>query len=163
MVSQAYGLQREGLSGQPLKNDRTWDYLCEFMCLLRGDLLLKEKTMGIRCKYLIVIGLVTIVVLSACSRVASKTGPLAPTYQWYYMPLIQGNAYPGITPTPAPGSNIDLVQYTIQDGDTLMAIAEKFKVTVQDIATTNQISDTRIIYPGEIIVIPVLKESKPAP
>ncbi|MBN1657961.1 MAG: LysM peptidoglycan-binding domain-containing protein [Anaerolineae bacterium] len=54
---------------------------------------------------------------------------------------------PTITPTP--------IIYVIQKGDTLIPIARKFGVTVQEIQDANGISDPRRLSVGQEIIIPV--------
>ena len=45
--------------------------------------------------------------------------------------------------------------YVVQAGDTLYAIALRFGVTVADIAVTNNLSNTNLIFVGQRLVIPV--------
>jgi LysM repeat protein len=44
-------------------------------------------------------------------------------------------------------------QYIIQPGDTLASIAAKFGVTVQSLATANNISNLDLIYAGKVLII----------
>lgn len=44
--------------------------------------------------------------------------------------------------------------YVIQSGDTLMKIARKFGVTVQQLQAANKITNPDRIYPGQVLVIP---------
>lgn len=46
------------------------------------------------------------------------------------------------------------MQYVVQQGDTLQAIAQKFGTTVDAIARANNISDPNVIYAGQVIIIP---------
>ena len=43
--------------------------------------------------------------------------------------------------------------YTVQAGDTLSGIAQRFNTTYQKIASDNQISDPNLIYPGQVLKI----------
>lgn len=52
-------------------------------------------------------------------------------------------------------------QYTVQPGDTLYRIAQRFGVTVDEIVRLNNISDPNLIFPGQVLLIPVT--STPAP
>jgi LysM repeat protein len=45
-------------------------------------------------------------------------------------------------------------EYTVQDGDTLGAIAVQFGVTVDAIVEANNIADPNLIVPGESLIIP---------
>ena len=54
------------------------------------------------------------------------------------------------------GSSAATVAYVVQAGDTCMAIASRYHVTVQEIAERNRIpADCSSILPGEILEIPV--------
>ncbi len=44
--------------------------------------------------------------------------------------------------------------YTVQEGDTLSAIAERFNTTVEAIAEANNITDPNLIYVGQVLTIP---------
>jgi spore germination protein len=55
---------------------------------------------------------------------------------------------PVTTPSPAPR------QYTVQSGDTLWRIAQRFGVTVEQIVQLNNISDPNRIFPGQVLLIP---------
>lgn len=46
------------------------------------------------------------------------------------------------------------IQYVVKSGDTLTAIALKYGVTVQQIATLNQIANVNLIYVGQVLLIP---------
>ena len=55
---------------------------------------------------------------------------------------------PRATPTPSP------VIYTVQAGDVLSAIADRFGVTVEDIVAANNIADPDILSVGQELEIP---------
>ncbi|MBI5929420.1 MAG: LysM peptidoglycan-binding domain-containing protein [Chloroflexi bacterium] len=59
---------------------------------------------------------------------------------------------PPTNPTPAPPTTG--TTYTVQRGDTLSAIARRFGVTVQAIASANNIANPNLIYPGQVLNIP---------
>jgi murein DD-endopeptidase MepM/ murein hydrolase activator NlpD len=60
----------------------------------------------------------------------------------------------GGTPTPGP------VTYTVQPGDFLGKIAQSYGITAEELAEANNLNIyTSIIYPGDILVIPVAPES----
>lgn len=50
-------------------------------------------------------------------------------------------------------SNTQTVTYTVQKGDTLSEIAEKFDTTVDELATLNRIQDVNTIYIGQVLVV----------
>ncbi len=73
------------------------------------------------------------------------------------------------TPTPLPeglprGTRIE---YTVQSGDTLAAIAQEFNSTVEDIIDVNELEDPNAIFVGQILIIrvnlvtPVPTEAQP--
>ena len=49
----------------------------------------------------------------------------------------------------------DAIEYTVKAGDTLWAIARRYNTTVSAIVEQNQIKNPDLIYPGEVIKIPV--------
>lgn len=46
------------------------------------------------------------------------------------------------------------VTYTVQPGDTLFQIAQRFGTTVQSLVQANNITDPDLIYPGQVLTIP---------
>lgn len=59
---------------------------------------------------------------------------------------------------PAPPACPGGFLYTVQPGDTLFAIAQKFGVSLQDLIASNpQIKDPSLIFPGQVICIPAVK------
>lgn len=49
---------------------------------------------------------------------------------------------------------MELVQYTVRNGNTLFAIAQFFRTTVEDILRYNNIQNPSMIYPGQVLNIP---------
>ncbi len=66
---------------------------------------------------------------------------------------------PGRTPTPTPVGGI---RYTVQPGDTLSSIAQRFGITVEALVLANGLSDPNYIFVGQVLVIPGVF-STPAP
>lgn len=59
-----------------------------------------------------------------------------------------------------PASSSSPATYTIQPGDTLFHIAQRFGLTTQALATANNIANTNLIYVGKVLTIP---SGNPAP
>jgi len=57
------------------------------------------------------------------------------------------------TPTPGPFS------YTVQPGDYPASIAEQFGVTVEELLSANNLTIDAIIYPGDVLLVPVSPNS----
>jgi len=65
-----------------------------------------------------------------------------------------------------PGDFADEVEYVVKTGDTLLAIAADFNVSVWDIARRNGIWNINLIFPGDVLIIPGAAdpgEEPPAP
>jgi LysM repeat protein len=57
----------------------------------------------------------------------------------------------GGTPCAAPGN---WVQYTVEDGDSLGALATETGVTVQEIVNANCLTDPNALYTGQVLFLP---------
>ncbi len=53
-----------------------------------------------------------------------------------------------------PPTNTQTITYTVQSGNTLSEIAQRYGTTVQEIASINGISNPNLIFPGQIFRIP---------
>lgn len=64
----------------------------------------------------------------------------------------------GVSPTQAPNPNCPVppgwIQYTIEDGDSLGALAGATAVTVQDIVSANCLTDPDTLFTGQVIYLP---------
>lgn len=69
---------------------------------------------------------------------------------------------PPPAPTPAP-TNSTATTYTVQRGDYLSAIAQRFGVTTAAIAAANNLANPSLIYAGQVLVIPGADGGLPAP
>ena len=78
---------------------------------------------------------------TATTTPSPETNPGTPT---------AGAARAQASPTPAGGP----IEYEIQPGDTLVAIAARFDTTVMAIVELNGIEDPALIFPGDVIRIP---------
>lgn len=66
------------------------------------------------------------------------------------LPAVSASPTPSPTPTPTPIPQT----YTVQPGDTLRDIAERFDVTVEDLAAKNGIPDPNNIFAGQKLELP---------
>jgi len=54
---------------------------------------------------------------------------------------------------PAPPTSSDPLLYTVQEGDTLGAIAQLYDLSIEDLMAVNSLSDPNTIHPGQTLVI----------
>ncbi|HEX5788304.1 MAG TPA: LysM peptidoglycan-binding domain-containing protein, partial [Woeseiaceae bacterium] len=59
------------------------------------------------------------------------------------------SAGPAVAPVAAHGGTTRKVRYTVRTGDSLYVIAQKFRVTVQQISSWNNIDSGKILRPGQ--------------
>lgn len=87
-----------------------------------------------------------------------QAGPVAQPTAVQVVPIV-------VTATPAPGTPLDPgnssgptsrgpTQYTVQQGDTLTKIAQKFGTTVNDIMRVNGLTSANYIRAGQVLNIP---------
>ena len=67
-----------------------------------------------------------------------------------------------VRPVPAPAPSSETVEYQIQPGDTLWAIARLYRTSVSSIVQENGIANPAFIYPGEVIRIAVQDDASEA-
>ncbi|HEU4849520.1 MAG TPA: LysM peptidoglycan-binding domain-containing protein [Terrimesophilobacter sp.] len=79
--------------------------------------------------------------------------------------LTSGAAPPAAAPPAStPPASTGITRYTIMKGDTISAIAARFKVSTQSVLSANGLGWSSIIYPGQSVVIPGQPAAtKPAP
>lgn len=53
--------------------------------------------------------------------------------------------------------------YTVQPGDTLMAITLRYNLSLADIAQANNLSDSNLIFPGQQLTLPDISRGVPVP
>lgn len=56
---------------------------------------------------------------------------------------------------PAPAPQGELAKYTIQPGDSLIRIASKAKVSLEDLLKVNSFTKASVIHPGQVISLPI--------
>ena len=100
-----------------------------------------------------------IVLLAACAASTAEQTPVLATataglHAASPVAALQAAAAPPtVTPT-RPTASPTPVHYTVQEGDTLFAIALNYGVTLEAIAAANQIDNPELIHPGQVLVIP---------
>jgi LysM repeat protein len=67
----------------------------------------------------------------------------------------QDTLLPSPTPLPTNLSRGTKIEYSVQLGDSLLAIANKFNSTVEEIKDENDIENENEIFPGQVLIIPV--------
>ncbi|HRF96424.1 MAG TPA: LysM peptidoglycan-binding domain-containing protein, partial [Aggregatilineales bacterium] len=100
---------------------------------------------------------------SAPQVVVATTQPLPTSTQAVMMPPVELSPVPialNITPTPNP-SRFDLPpqgmqEHTVQAGDTLSSIAERYGTTLESLLAVNQLINPNILSIGQVIQLPQL-------
>ena len=82
---------------------------------------------------------------------AEENGQVAPAVS---KPAVGPNPAPSVKPAPIEQKSESYTLYTVKSGDTLYEIALKYKVTWQEIATLNGISNQNALTVGSKIKIP---------
>jgi hypothetical protein len=59
------------------------------------------------------------------------------------------------SPLPQPPEKENHLSYTVKSGDNLWSIAQRYGISVQEIAALNGITNVDLIYPGQVFKIPV--------
>ena len=141
---------------------------------------LESCRMFVRKAFILIFALVCVFSLAACSRLAaqgspwslsreetpSASGPIPTAAPLEMTPVIQ--IRPNYTPTPdsphpIPGLRKDPEQYTVQPGDTLMQIANRYGVTVEQIVEANQLANPDLLEVGQLLEIPAPPPGDPGP
>ena len=65
--------------------------------------------------------------------------------------------------SPAPSAPAATTRYTVQSGDTLGGIGQKYGIDYHEIASANGISNPNLIYAGQVLVIPGANAPAPNP
>jgi LysM repeat protein len=108
--------------------------------------------------FALALALILLLTCAACASTAGKQPTVTTTAAAVHVTnapaadstavAASGTALP--TPSPLPVPRL----YSVQEGDTLFDIAQKFDVTVESIVALNQISDPALIRPGQMLYIP---------
>lgn len=104
----------------------------------------------------------TITAAPVVSVVTPVAPPVAPPTPTAAPPPVPTTAAPAPAPTTAAPTSSSLT-YTIQSGDTLAAIADRFNVSVDDIVSANSIENPDVISVGQQLTIPTGSGGAAAP
>jgi LysM repeat protein len=66
----------------------------------------------------------------------------------------QGDLLPTSTPQPTP-TPVRLQEHTVQAGESLVSIAILYNITPQSIASVNFLADENLVYPGQLLLVPL--------
>lgn len=72
--------------------------------------------------------------------------------------FIDPSERPEPAPEPVPNPNPANQTYTVAPGDTLYAIAARYRTTVAELAARNGILNPNLIYPGQVLAVPAASE-----
>ena len=115
----------------------------------------------------IVSALVMLTVLFVWQRLQSPT-PSAPTVAVTLTPVStfsapEATASDPTAPPAAPASTPESQTYTVQEGDTLGAIAQAHDVSIENLMTANGLTDPNVLQVGQRLIIPVSPPSNSTP
>ncbi len=102
---------------------------------------------------LLILGVVAYVLYTQATEggaVGLQTETATATPETAETPTPNPTPTPEATPTPTPAPQT----YTVQPGDTLLAIAERFGITVEDLQAKNQLADPNSIFAGQKLELP---------
>ena len=88
------------------------------------------------------------------AAVASQSAKKAPVASSVRPVVASVSSVPVSRPVAEAKATNKIVQYTVQNGDTLWAIARRYGTTVAALAQVNGLSDPARIYPGQVLRIP---------
>ncbi len=90
--------------------------------------------------------------------VASQQPTASPSPRPSATPAPSGSAAPEPTATPKPTPSAtpaaNRAHYRVKSGDTLLTIAAKFGTTIRVLKRLNDITDPRLIHPGQVLIVP---------
>ena len=89
------------------------------------------------------------------SEIPATATTLPPT--WTPLPLEHSGHLPGVSesnPAAISGTR-EVVTYTVQRGDTLAEICNRYGASIDEVARINNISDWDVIEVGQVLMIPV--------
>lgn len=102
---------------------------------------------------LLILGVVAYVLYAQATEgggVGLQTETATPTPESAVSPTPSPTPTPEATPTPTPAPQT----YTVQAGDTLLGIAERFGITVEDLQSRNELTDPNNIFVGQQLQLP---------
>lgn len=100
---------------------------------------------------IIVSALVMLTILFAWERI--RTPPTSAPTSAPPVLTTQDAIAPTIAPVPSPNPSEPL-QYTVQEGDTLGAIAQTYDVSLEDLMAANALTDPNVLRIGQTLIIP---------
>jgi LasA protease len=126
-----------------------------------------------------------VILLTGCARAWTESSVITPASVWttgqvstavsaatatfsYIIPTLRPTGAPIVTPTPdaphyQPAEARGPETYVVRSGDILSAIAERFSVSVEAIASANNISNPDALVVGQTLTIPVVIPRDPGP
>jgi hypothetical protein len=109
---------------------------------------------------IIVSAAVMLTILFAWEHIRDSAAP-APTPTLPLLATQHARAAPTISPVSSPAA-AEPVEYTVQEGDTLSAIAQSYDISLSDLMAANGITDPNLLHIGQVLIIPSELPASPA-
>ena len=109
----------------------------------------------------IVSAMVMLTILFIWERAHTPAPPAPTAAPTPTLPVTEAVVSSPTTPPVAPPTLPGPVLYTVQEGDTLGAIAQIYGLSAEDLMAANELSNPHMLHPGQVLTIPVTPPAAP--